>query len=267
LSNDENSGLEPLGFEFSWFIKKLGGMKKMGYTHYFSRKVREIEREKFSAIVADFKKLLPLFKVLDVQLASGNGTGEPVLGDEEVVFNGNTHCGHPQNKNVVIPWPSDNPKFGVAKSGEQALCDTWFAGVVLNQRMCNGDCSYETFYFPRRIPQRSTERNGYYFDCCKTAFRPYDLAVQVFLIIAKHHLGKAIVVESDGNARQWLDAVKLCENVLDYGSDFELGEQGSLEKMSNQELAATPKEEAVFDQRTSAWATRTVIAKRKGDQE
>jgi len=265
--NGENSGLEPLGFEFSRFKKKLGGMKKMGYSHYWHRNEREIEKKKFGAIVADFKKLLPLFKVLDVQLAGGNGTGEPVINDQEVVFNGNTHCGHPQNKNIVIPWPSDNPKFGVAKSGEQALCDTWFAGVVLNQRICNGDCSYETFYFPRRIPQQySTERNGYYFDCCKTAFRPYDLAVQVFLIIAKHHLGKAMVVKSDGDVRQWLDAVKLCENVLNYGSDFQLGEQGSLAEMNKQELAATPKEDVVFDQKTSAWATRTLTAKRKGDQ-
>jgi hypothetical protein len=204
---------------------------KMGYTHYWYMKERKIKQKEFSATVADFTKFLPLFKVLDVQLAGANGTGKPVLNEQEVVFNGNLHCGHPHNENVVIPWPNESPKFGVAKSADQALCSAWFAGVVLNQRACNGDCSYETFYFPRWIPQQySAREDGYFFGCCKTAFRPYDLAVQVFLVIAKQHLGNAMIVKSDGNMRQWQDAVRLCENVLSIGFDFEFGDQEQVEQ-------------------------------------
>jgi hypothetical protein len=235
-------------------------MKKMGYTHYTYRKEREIEKERFAAIVADFKKFLPLFRVLDVQLAGGTGTGMPVLDSEEVIFNGSSHCGHPPNKNIVIPWPSEVPKFGVAKSADKALCGSWFAGVVLNQRACDGDCSYETFCFPRRIAGSPNER-GLFFDCCKTAFRPYDLAVQVFLVVAKHHMGNELIVKSDGDVPQWLDAVKLCENVLGYGSDFVLGDQ-SPEEASGQGTAETAKNDDVLDR----WETHAPAAKRRGER-
>jgi len=239
----------------------------VGYTHYWDRLGKEIEKKKFAAIVADFKRLLPLFNVLDVQLANGTGTGEPVIDDQEVSFNGNRCCGHPKNKSIVIPWPSENPKFGVARNGSQAVCNIWFAGVVLNQRTCDGDCSYETFYFPRVIPEQCLlAKNGYYFDCCKTGFRPYDLAVQVFLVVAKHHLGKTMIVKSDGDARLWLDAAKLCENVLGYGFDFVLGDEQSSAEQNFEELAAKSKDSTVPSM-DAAWKTRALVAKRKGDRE
>jgi len=116
----------------------------------------------------------------------------------------------------------------VAPDPRQAVVGSWFAGVVLNQRTCDGDCSYETFYFPRVLPERyapvchDRRHVGKYFQSCKTAFRPYDLAVTAFLIIAKHHLGERMLVKSDGTIAHWMDAVKLCQNVLGYGFDFEL---------------------------------------------
>jgi len=52
------------------------------------------------------------------------------------------------------------------------------------------DLSHETFYFSR------IDGNGFYF--CKTAEKPYDLAVTSFLIIAKHYLKDSLSFDSDG---------------------------------------------------------------------
>jgi hypothetical protein len=215
----------------------------MGYTHYWYRE-KEIDSYTFERIVKDFKRLLPVFKVLDVKLGNGLGEGKPIINRREVVFNGLRNCGHPKNPNLVIPWPAETVKSGVAPNPCQAVVGSWFAGVVLNQRTCNGDCSYETFYFPRVLPDRYTpvqrviyydvngrpvchdeQHVGKYFQFCKTAFRPYDLAVTAFLVIAKHHLGEKILVESDGTIAHWMDAVKLCQNVLGYGWDFVLNRE------------------------------------------
>jgi hypothetical protein len=196
----------------------------MGYTHYWYRE-KEISFSPFSAIVKDFKTLLPLFKVLDVKLADGRGEGEPVITDEEITFNGSVHCGHPVNHEIVIPWPAPDTKNGVAPSSGGAIAGNWFAGVLLNQRTCDGDCSYETFDFPRIFDpdfKQYEEGTKMLFDFCKTAYRPYDLAVTTFLIIAKHHMKKDIRVSSDGEIKDWWDAATICQNALGYGHDFKL---------------------------------------------
>ena len=212
----------------------------MGYTHYWYRD-REIARKPFAKIVDDFKKLLPILKVLDVKLGDAGGEGSPVINYDEVVFNGLRNCGHPKNPHIAIPWPAPVVKPGVAPSQSGAVVGTWFAGVILNQRTCDGDCSYETFYFPRVLPEsyrplepifgydmfgrpiyRDKRFVGKYFGSCKTAFRPYDLAVTAFLVIAKHHLGDSLIVTSDGTIAHWMDAMRLCNNVLGYGLDFRL---------------------------------------------
>ena len=69
-------------------------------------------------------------------------------------------------------------------------------------RTCNGDCSYESFWFERTMSMDQADENGISGGTCKTAFRPYDLAVTAFLLIAHHHLGLAMVVHSDGAQAQ-----------------------------------------------------------------
>ncbi|MGI4756062.1 MAG: hypothetical protein ACRYGF_04345 [Janthinobacterium lividum] len=60
------------------------------------------------------------------------------------------------------------------------------------------------------------DEDGLYSTYCKTAFRPYDLAVTVFLLIAKHRLGKDSGIFSDGALTQWQDAHLLCLKELGY---------------------------------------------------
>lgn len=198
----------------------------MGYTHYWERP-KNISKAAFTAIVEDFKKLLPAFQEAGIKLADGLGDGEPEITSQLVQFNGATRCGHPKNELISIPWPSEGA--GGIGNGDDAIVGNWFAGVELQTRACNGDCSYETFSFPRTIKLREWQKpdeKKHYFAFCKTAFRPYDVAVTAFLVIAKHHLGDAIVVSSDGDSPQWFDAKLLCQLHLGYGMQYDFSEQG-----------------------------------------
>jgi hypothetical protein len=209
----------------------------MGYTHYWYRD-KEIPQGSFDSIVSDFSKLLPLFKVLDIKLANGLGEGSPEINKDAVYFNGVHNCGHKRNGHVSLPWPADIVKPGVAVDSEISINGSWCAGVTLQQRTCDGSCDYETFAFPRVLDEdkkpvgrvayldmngsevlNPTWKVSKYFDFTKTAFRPYDLAVCAFLIIAKHHLGSALIVHSDGDFNQWSDALKLVQNAFGY-DDF-----------------------------------------------
>lgn len=197
----------------------------MGYTHYWYRR-KTIRPQEYAAIISDFKKIIPvLAEKYDIRLAGPDGYGDPIINDNEVSFNGPVNCGHPENHELTIPWPSKDAG-GVMIGG---IVGDWFAGSVINTRMCNGDCSYETFYFPRKyLPLEWEKPNsaGFYFQFCKTAFRPYDLAVTAFLLIAKHHLQNRIKVSSDGEDAHWFDAKLICQMELGYGMDYVLSPRG-----------------------------------------
>ena len=107
----------------------------------------------------------------------------------------------------------------------QSQVGTWFARAVIDKRVCNGDCSYETVGFPRAMRTsdwQEPDKDGLWFDCCKTAFRPYDLAVTAFLIIAKHHPKDRFKVSSDGEMQHWFDGMMVTKTYLGYGLDFKL---------------------------------------------
>ena len=64
-----------------------------------------------------------------------------------------------------------------------------------------GELSYETFLFPGFGSPPHPD-----FACCKTERKPYDAIVVACLLVAKHHLGAAIEVSSDGNWEdEWLN--------------------------------------------------------------
>jgi len=60
------------------------------------------------------------------------------------------------------------------------------------------------------------------FSYCKTEQLPYDLCVQVALIVLKHHLGATIKITSDGGETDWQRARDSCIENLGYGQDFRL---------------------------------------------
>ncbi len=198
----------------------------MGYTHYWKRE-KEIDQKDFVNIVDDFRRILPKIQEAGVILADGHGQGQPVISYDRVWFNGSSKCGHPKNEAITIPWPTKNAG-GIANPFiEDAQKGHWFAGAEIEKRVCDGDCSYEIFLFDRilNLSDYSEPENGRYFDCTKTAFRPYDLAVITFLIIAKHYLKEKIKVSSDGEDCHWFDGKMLCQMELGYGLRFIMGKE------------------------------------------
>jgi hypothetical protein len=171
-------------------------------------------------IVDDFKKILPEI-LKSVDLAGGSGEEWPTINNNLVLFNGRAKCGHPEDY-LGVAWPSDNASGIANPFKEDAVDGNWFGGVTLNKRVCDGDCSHEAFYFPRimKVPDSQKPDDGLYFEFSKTAYKPYDLAVIVFLIIAKHYLKDRLVVNSDGTDSQWLDGKLMCQDKLSYGTDF-----------------------------------------------
>ena len=89
-----------------------------------------------------------------------------------------------------------------------------------------GELSHETFCF-LRITQLTayTQRdddNGLIFNFCKTARKPYDIAVCSALIIAKKHFGESIMISSDGDNEEWQESKALCQEILGYGDDLNM---------------------------------------------
>lgn len=195
----------------------------MGYTHYWRRE-KGFSIGLMKQIVDDFKKTLPEILGL-VDLAGGDGEGKPTIANNLVSFNGRAKCGHPEDY-LGITWPSENAGGIANPYKEDVVSGNWFAGATLNKRTCGGDCSHETFYFPRimEIEKWQNPEKGLYFEFCKTAFKPYDLAVIVLLIIAKHYLKEKMIVSSDGNDNHWADGKALCQKVLGYGIDLKFME-------------------------------------------
>jgi len=207
----------------------------MGYTHYW-RRPRILAAAPFKQVLADTRIIVAALREYGIQLAGPHGTGEPILKPNVISLNGKTDCGHTANPSIVIPWPADGAG-GVAEAGQDATDGKWFAGVTLVTRICNGSCDYETFEIPRVLkPQhwQQKDEDGLYFDFCKTAFRPYDLAVIAILVSFKKHFGEAVKVLSDGTDQQWFDGKLLCSKLLDFGFEFEFGKDGELSRKTIQ---------------------------------
>ncbi len=200
----------------------------MGYTHYWYRKDKEIGTEIFEKLTKDFQKLIASLEELGIALAGGDGCGKPLAGGNLIWFNGVQRCGHPASYELGIAWPSENAGGLANPWKEDVRSKPWFAGATIDKRVCSGDCSHETCHFPRILEGKADYHpaeehgSGWYFDFCKTAYKPYDLAVTSFLIAAKHYLEEKICIKSDGQTQHWADARILCSGVLGYGFDFEL---------------------------------------------
>lgn len=196
----------------------------MGYTHYW-RRPTTIPTTAFRAIRHDLSRLLPVLTGLGITLRGPPGDGEVELTGEVIAFNGDRTCGHPQ-RDLGITWPSVRAS-GVALLEDTGPSGTWCGGAELCLRTCDGDCSHERLWFPRVLEVSSwmtPDGHGRFLACCKTAFKPYDVAVTAFLVIAWHHLGPQLAVTSDGEMQHWQDATRLCDAVLGYGRQFRLGD-------------------------------------------
>ena len=181
----------------------------MGYTHRW-RRPAVIDPAAYAHIVRDLTQIVQTCQSLDIPLAGGDGTGQPVIGPRAIRFNGVRQCPH-ASQEFAIAWPAAQAT-GVQPRADPA--GTWFAGRLLATRQCDGDCSHETFVFDQDESDAPSD-----FRFCKTAFKPYDLVVTAALIVIAHAV-PAVRVGSDGGSAQWDDARMLCTMVLGYGGDF-----------------------------------------------
>jgi len=186
----------------------------MGYCHYWGME-KEITPEAFSRIIADVQQMILTLDDLGVRLAGPLGEGLPEIEVDHIAFNGLWDCGHPKNDEISIPFPAVDAQ-GIGNSANAVAGSYFGMGTLLQHRACDGNCSYETFKFAKSFAQTAKDIDGRYSDSCKTAFRPYDLAVQCVLLIAKHHLKDDIQVWSGGSDFHWNDARLLTYSHLNY---------------------------------------------------
>lgn len=203
----------------------------MGYTHYYHTKPT-LNLTEFFKVSQDMKKMLGPLEHLGVKLGDGLGKNYPYIGSDEIIFNGYSKCGH-EERDLGITWPKPGAK-GILKNGVltklgEITSSHWFAGAELESRVCGGDCSHETFSIMCKSDSSPDKETGYVFDCTKTAYKPYDLAVNVVLIIAKHYLKDDIVIRSDGDDSNWIEGKQLVQHFLGYGEDFKLDSSQILE--------------------------------------
>ena len=224
----------------------------MGYTHYYYTKKELATPTKWKEFCKDVKKIIDYSQnELGIKLADGVSKmgSSPQIKPNEICFNGSDE--QPigiwtTSTKISIPWPAPtafanepNPD-PVAEKTE----GNWFAGDLLKQRVAPindetnlGSGSYETFCLNRVIKDKDKIKSDeMYFDCCKTAFRPYDLVITAILVAAKHHFGDNIRIKSDGKNPEWIDGKILCNNLLGYGLEYEFIQEGEDDLLKNNKL-------------------------------
>jgi len=112
----------------------------MGYTHYWDRP-QVIAQDSFAAIRADFERLVLPLSDLGVDLADWDGKGMPTITDDLIRFNGASDCGHPENQDLIIPYPTPEAQ-GVGPNSTAIEGDFYGWGVTVQHRCCNGHCSF-----------------------------------------------------------------------------------------------------------------------------
>ena len=176
----------------------------MGYTHYWYFKNHV--GSNLDKIAEAVKRMRELYEEAGFKLCGPDGTGEPIITSEEIAFNGDRNCRHPKMEHG-IQWP-ERDAMGIAPYWEDAAQGEWFAGSTLKSRQCNGDCSHESFWIPRRFEDGYLV-DGKYFGACKTAFKPYDIIVCATLVVIKILMRDSVDIHTDGEREQWLDAIPL----------------------------------------------------------
>lgn len=118
------------------------------------------------------------------------------------------------------PTPEKFAEFVTGVKQITATADE--AGVAIGEELYGsegvqfngvGDGAHETFYIGLPIGDKQYD-DGKGWDWCKTAQKPYDMAVTASLILAKKIFGKDIEIKSDGNWSDWESGQLLYESVF-----------------------------------------------------
>lgn len=146
----------------------------MGYTHYWSRP-QTLPRDQFDAWRDDVLRM-----VLALPATTRSGGGE--YPDAPLMIRG------PSTPEII------NDGQLVAFNG---------AGTHNGRGL-----HHEDFWFAIHAGEQDAE-----LSFCKTAAKPYDLAVCAALCLAELHFRGAVTVESDGTADDWLEGAALAKRI------------------------------------------------------
>ena len=98
------------------------------------------------------------------------------------------HCA---GKRITLAWEYDSPEVGGKPKPPEVSPDM----IRFNGWKDEG---HETFLVTREMPDWSIDKSSS-FDFCKTARKPYDLAVCLVLLSMSRHAPKSFKVSSDGD--------------------------------------------------------------------
>lgn len=210
----------------------------MGYSHYWYT-APQLDADKFEEFSKDCRSIVEYSQnVLGIVLADGcaEPDSRPIIDANVVAFNGsdNQPIGSwTTSEEISIPWPSPVASLvpEIVDPIGNKTDGNWYAGTLVTQRVApivngSGSGSYETFRVARILEDRNNaDEFGRVFNCTKTAYRPYDLTVTACLIALKYHF-PACKVSSDGEDKDWLDGKILCHNLLGYGLEYRMTENG-----------------------------------------
>lgn len=159
----------------------------MGYTHYFHH-TRRFTNAQWAEVMTDLNRIAATARAEGITLADGFGESElPAKGSESV---------------------TDGPRYLPDQRDESGEKFVSFNGL--------GEDGHETFIlFQNRaplLPHQDKARRGW--DFCKTARKPYDVAVTACLCYLESVYPGQISAESDGAAEDWQDGLALARRAL-----------------------------------------------------
>lgn len=148
----------------------------MGYSHYFAYDPAAASfRDAWPRMVCDARLIAAhVQSVLGIHLAGGAGEGQPEITERRIWLNG-PFAGDLAHGTLLIdpaPWR------------------TWEQQGAL----CHRDCA--------DLERRPFVSRGFVAAFCKTARKPYELAVASILLRCRHLAPDAFVIASDGDWRQ-----------------------------------------------------------------
>lgn len=156
----------------------------MGYTHYFKFKGNTITPTQFANIVKDVKEIEKFFKHTPVKSQNaGGGYNEHLV---------TLHDGWGKRKGIHYIIEEI--------AGKQKVVEFMLNGTD------KGDLGHETFNLKLG---KQEELSGF----CKTARKPYDLAVTMILISAKY-FAPDTEIGSDGNIEDWEHGIELWKQIF-----------------------------------------------------
>lgn len=202
----------------------------MGYSHGFHR-VQVFPDDAFARFAGDTRRIIEAAEAEGICIAGWRGRGEPTVTADDVRFNGSER--QPSGRwttteEIHIAWPSETAGLAepdpdpIGEKVERKALD------MVTQHVCSidpqtgmgyGKC--ETFAVPRVYqPPEWAEpmEDGRWPIWCKTAFRPYDIAVTACLIALAYRMPPGTVdVGSDGTHPHFMPGRILAFNALGYG--------------------------------------------------